>query len=403
MTASRERTAVPFSEIRDRLGERHAPAEVALAELEADPNPVLRRLREESPVAVCTELEALLALRWADVQTVVSTAELFRSDQPDSYLTRFVGPNMLHSEGQEHRAARSAMLPAFRAADPRMPAEVAGRYAELRGSYADGTPCDLAAEFCVPLVARATIDLLGCEDTVTPAQMDRWGPLVSEGAFDFREFGTPRDDVDGVRAEILSMVAEYVAGRRRARPDTVLGCMAKASSSQDETRRMVEFMIIGADAGPREGLSTVLACVLTADGEMRRRLAASPALRQSFVDEALRWESPIGGITREARVGTELSGVAIEAGTRVIGVLPSANRDPRRWPDGDAFVPDRGDRAHLSFGAGAHGCIGAALSRRLADAMVLAVASDPAVRPYAVPEYRGWWYRGPSAVLASWN
>lgn len=76
---------------------------------------------------------------------------------------------MLHSEGQAHRLARSAVLPAFRAADPRMPAEVEGRYAELRGSRADGTPCDPAKEFCVPMVARATIDLLGCEDAVTPA------------------------------------------------------------------------------------------------------------------------------------------------------------------------------------------------------------------------------------------
>ena len=121
------------------------------------------------------------------------------------------------------------------------------------------------------------------------------------------------------------------------------------------------------------------------------------------MDEALRWESPIGGVTREARVDTELSGVAIERGTRVIGVLPSANCDPLRWPDGDTFMADRGDRAHLSFGAGMHGCVGAALNRRLADAMVLAVASDPAARPHAVPRYRGWWYRGPSAVLASWN
>ncbi|MFC4147960.1 cytochrome P450 [Micromonospora mangrovi] len=403
MTATQERTAVPFAEIRDRLGERYALAQVTLAELEADTNAVLRRLREESPIAVCAELEALFALRWADVQTVVSRSELFRSDQPDSFLTRFVGPNMLHSEGREHQAARSAVLPAFRATDPGMPAEVDRRYAQLRGAHDDGTPCDLAKEFCIPLVAQATINLLGCEDAVTPAQMDRWGPLVSKGAFDFHEFGAARDDVDGVRAEISAMVAEYVDGRRRARPDSVLGCMAKASSSLDETRRMVEFMIIGADAGPREGLSTVLACVLTADREVRSRLVDSPALRQSFVDEALRWESPIGGITREARVDTELSGVAIERGTRVIGVLPSANRDPLRWPDGDTFVPDRGDRAHLSFGAGMHGCIGAALSRRLADAMVLAVASDPAVRPYAVPQYRGWWYRGPSAVLATWT
>lgn len=384
-------------------GARCKPAQVALADLEADTHAVLRYLRAQSPVAVCTELEALLVVRWADVKAVVAKSELFRSDQPDSFLTRFVGPNMLHSEGREHHALRSAVLPAFRGAGSRPPDEVGALYEQLRGAHGDGAPCDLAEEFCIPLVAQATIDLLGCEELVTPAQMDRWGPLVSKGAFDFHEFGAALDEVDDARGEISAMVAQYAAGRRHARPDTVLGCMARSASSLDETRSMIEFMIIGADAGPRQGLSTVLACALTADGEVRAKLAESPAARQSFVDEALRWESPIGGITREARVDTGLAGVAIERGTRVIGVLTSANRDPLRWPDADEFVADRGDRAHLSFGAGMHGCIGAAISRRLADAMVLAVASDPTVRPYAVPEYLGWWYRGPSAVLASWS
>lgn len=64
---------MPFAGILDRLRDRYAPAEVTLVELEADTNAVLRRLREQGPVAVCAEPEALFALHWADVQTVAST------------------------------------------------------------------------------------------------------------------------------------------------------------------------------------------------------------------------------------------------------------------------------------------------------------------------------------------
>jgi cytochrome P450 len=394
---------VSFHEVRGRLRGEYAPADVTMAELEADTHAVHQRLRQESPVAVSAELEALLVLRWADVMTVVSRSELFRSEQPDSYLTRFVGPNMLHSEGQEHRAARAAVLPAFRAAGAQPRADAGRLYAQLRSSHSGGLPCDLAAEFCVPLVARTAIDLLGCEECVTPGQMARWGPSLNKGAFEFHTSSAVREQVDDTRRAIAAMVAAFAAGRRRARPETVLGRLAAMSGSVAEMRGTVEFMIIGGDGAPREGISTVLARVLLAGPDLRARLVRSPAARQCFIDEALRWESPIGAVTREARADIQFAGLAIERGTRVLGVLSSANRDPARWPQPDTFVADRQDRAHLSFGAGLHGCLGAALTRRLADAVIRAVAPDTRVSLQAAPEFRGWWFRGPAALLASWE
>lgn len=376
---------------------------VTLAELEADAHTVHRRLRQESPIAVCAELEALLVLRWADVMTVVSESELFRSGQPDSFFTRFVGPNMLHGEGQEHHVARAAVLPAFRVAGAQVRADADRLYAELRASRFGDSPCDLAAELCVPLVAKTTIDLLGCEDWVTPDQMARWGPSLSKGAFGFHASFAVREQVDDTRNEIAAMVAAFAAGRRRARPNTVLGRLAGMSSTFAETPRMVEFMIIGADSAPREGISTVLTCALLAGPDVRTQIVHSPTARRCFIDEALRWESPIGAVTREARVDVEVAGIKIDRGTRVLGVLSSANRDPARWPQPDTFVTDRQDRAHLSFGVGMHGCVGAALTRRLAEAVILAVAGDTRVSVQASPEFRGWWFRGAAALLVSWS
>jgi cytochrome P450 len=378
-----------------------APSTVGLAELESDPYPLMRRLREAGPVAFCPELDALLVLRWADVVAVVSSAPQFRSDQPDSHLTRFVGPNMLHSEGDEHRAARTRVLPAFRATSPRVHARLVERYARLRDEHADGTPCDLVRELCIPLAADATIDLLGC-DCVDAEQMTRWSPLISQGAFDFHACHGASSDIAQARQEIGEVGAQYVSGRRRARPDTVLGCVADSIDSIDEVRRLIEFMIIGADTGPREGLSTIVACALGADAGVRAQLGASAALRRDVIDEALRWESPIGAVTRQARVDVTLDGFTIPRGARVLGALGSANRDPARWPRADDFVPDRGDRAHLSFGGGMHGCIGAAVTRRIADAVLAMLAADPDLRLLERPSFRGWWYRGPAQVPVAW-
>jgi cytochrome P450 len=345
----------------------------------------------------------MLALRWADVMTVVFNSELFRSDQPDSFLTRFVGPNMLHSEGREHHAARASVLPAFRSAGTQLTFDADRLYGELRSSRPADSQCDLAAELCIPLIARTIIDLLGCEDCVSAEQMARWGPALSMGAFDFQVPSAVREEVSDTRSEIAATVAQFAAGKRRARPNTVLGLLAGMSSTQAEIQRMVEFMIIGGDTGPREGVSTALACALLAEPDVRAEISSSRIARQSFIDEALRWESPIGAVTREARVDTELAGIKIARGTRVLGVLSSANRDQDRWPRPDEFITNRQDRAHLSFGAGMHGCIGAALSRRLAEAVILAVATDTRVSLRTAPEFRGWWFRGPAEVLVSWK
>lgn len=242
---------VAFGEVVDRLRTAYSLAEVSLADLEADVHGIHDRLRQDSPVAICAELEALFVVRWADVTTVVSNSELFRSDQPDSFLTRFVGPNMLHSEGLEHRVVRALVLPAFRAAGSWLRDEAARMYAGLRDSRPAGSPCDLVAEYCVPLVARATIGLLGCEEAVTPDQMARWSPALSKGAFNFHGDSAIDEDAKEARDEILEVVASYASGRRRARKNTILDCLAVQPGSPDDVSKIVEFMITGADAGPR--------------------------------------------------------------------------------------------------------------------------------------------------------
>lgn len=372
-------------------------AVVSLAELEADPYPLLARHRAVTPVVDLPELDALLVLRWADVGDVVSSSSLYRSDQPDSHLTRFVGPNMLHSEGQEHRGARSRMLPAFRSLSPELFANIKTRYAALR----DAQPHDLVSDYCIPVVADATIDLLGLEDRVSTEQMTRWSPLVSQGAFDFHAFRGQESDIESARREIDDVATHFARGHWRARPDTVVGCSADVSP--DELSRLIQFMIIGADAGPREGLSTIVSCTLSLEQPDRQKMQASPALRQILIDEALRWESPIGGVTRRTRVEVELDGHRVPGGQRVLGALGSANRDPARWPRPDEFLLDRGDRAHLSFGAGMHGCIGAAVTRKLADAVIELAAADTQLRLVGEPRFRGWWYRGPDHIPVSWD
>lgn len=86
---------------------------------------------------------------------------------------------------------------------------------------------------------------------------------------------------------------------------------------------------------------------------------------KGFVEEMLRLESPVQGLTRFAATDVELAGVKIPAGSTLGVQYAAANRDPARFPDPEKFDMERRNAgAHLAFSSGVHHCLGAALARR---------------------------------------
>jgi cytochrome P450 len=94
------------------------------------------------------------------------------------------------------------------------------------------------------------------------------------------------------------------------------------------------------------------------------RLKADASLAVPIVEEALRLATPTQGMFRLVTEDTEIDGVPVPAGARLILMYSAANRDPAVFPDPDSFDPGRPNvRDHLAFGVGTHFCIGAPLSR----------------------------------------
>ena len=120
-----------------------------------------------------------------------------------------------------------------------------------------------------------------------------------------------------------------------------------------------------------------------ATGHLLNRLARHPeaweALRAdrslvpSAVDESLRIDSVIRSFTRVAGRDAPLAGVTVPAGQRVVACYGGANRDPRRYPDPDAFDITRDARDHLAFGHGPHACAGTRLARLEMEALLHAL------------------------------
>lgn len=103
------------------------------------------------------------------------------------------------------------------------------------------------------------------------------------------------------------------------------------------------------------------------------RLRADPSLIANAVEECVRVESPIRGFTRLVTDNVDIDGVNVAAGSRVLLLYASANRDERRWEDPEQFDITRDTRGHMGFGAGRHACAGMHLAKLEITALMKAL------------------------------
>jgi cytochrome P450 len=136
------------------------------------------------------------------------------------------------------------------------------------------------------------------------------------------------------------------------------------------------------------------AVVLAEHPRSRRRLVADPALLGPAVEELLRYDSPVQGLSRILTRDVILHGTTMERGESVLLLFGSANRDERVFSDPDVFDIDRKPEHQVAFGRGVHFCLGASLARmeaRIALRAFLArvpdwdVEVDSAVRLHSGP------------------
>ncbi|MEV0624906.1 cytochrome P450 [Nonomuraea wenchangensis] len=100
----------------------------------------------------------------------------------------------------------------------------------------------------------------------------------------------------------------------------------------------------------------------------------NPALVPAAFNETLRFWPPVNAWGRRATRDVEIDGVLIPAGAKVAVLLGAGNRDPRHYPDPDAFLVERNPIDHLSFGYGPHGCAGQGLARLEAHAVITSLS-----------------------------
>jgi cytochrome P450 len=324
------------------------------------------------------------------VRRVLADPETFRPDNALDAVTPipvaalrtlarhgFRLPATLANNGTpSHPAIRAAVADALRpdrvgAQRPWLTGVVRRRVVRLTAKLRAGDPVDLYAELAadLPLLVLARLVALPDSDAAVVKEFSRaalelfWAPV----------------DPDRQRV-LVDVVGRYHQVLRRfARTGPGLVARLRADGHREDVVVGALFFLLVAG---QETTSQFLTLLL-------HRLAGSPALVADLVDgrvpvedvveEGLRRDPPIVTWRRVVGRDTELDGVALPAGTPLILWLAKANRDPCLVPAPDSFLPgQRGARRHLAFGAGAHRCLGAQLSRM--EAAVVVAETAPLLR-----------------------
>jgi cytochrome P450 len=384
---------------------------ITVEDLERDPFPIYRRLRDEAPVCHVPAVGLTLVTRWDDVHHVALHPELFTADVGASPLTRTLGQNVLTVDGEAQKRIRATLDPpmrpkAVREYAPEIIMPPAERH--LAAIEPDGG-AELMATYCEPVSVLALGAVMGLGD-VDADTLRRWFVALALGGSNFEDDPAKQEAADAAGREIDEQVLPLL-DRLAAEPDgTVLSDMLHTDPpsggrlSKQEVLSNLKLILLGGMQEPGHALGIAVWALLT-HPEALDEVCADPGMLSGAVEEALRWHSPVGTQTRQVTQRTEIAGVTLEPGTAIAAVLASANQDERHWDEPERFdIHRRG--AHAAFGLGAHHCAGAPLARhevRLPLELLLERLPRLRLDPAHQVELSGWEFRAPTALHARWD
>ena len=342
-------------------------------ELNADPYPMFRRLRDEAPLYYNAEHDFYALSRFDDVNAALVDHHTFSSARGailDWIKGNFeVPPGIVSFEDPPiHNIHRSLLARMF---TPRKISELEPKIREYCCRSLDPLVgvghLDFVGDLGAQMPMRVIGMLLGIPDDDHEAVRDRASANLRT------EAGRPMKITATAIQHLGDKYAAYIDWRAEHPADDIMTELLTVEFEDETgiTRRLrrdelLTYINVVATAGNETTTKLIgwMGKVLAEHPEQRRALVENPALIPAAIEELLRFESPAPQFARTVTRDVEYYGQTVPAGAVMELIIGAACRDPRHYPpDGDVFDIHRESRQHLSFGVGIHYCLGSALAR----------------------------------------
>ena len=351
------------------------------AEGKADPYPGYAKVREATAFHQ-SGFGLKVATRYDDVNAILRDNRLGRGEQrldpsvfgmtAEEFAARFpersgVNESMLGLDPPDHTRLRSLVAKAF---TPKTVEQLKPRIQGLTDGFLE--PLDGEVDLMPSLALKLPITVIGEMLGVPAADYETLMPHIKIVIRSLATFEANLDDFTEIY-EAGNVIGDYfreLAAEKRARPgDDMFTDLVHAEEEGDKLTEgeLIATVILLFVAGYETTTNLIgngtRALLLFPD--QLQRLRDDRSLVKSAIEEILRYDSPVQLTGRRVLVdgGLEVNGHRLDKGEEVITILGAANRDPRAYDDPDTFDVGRPGPAPLSFSAGIHYCLGAALAR----------------------------------------
>ncbi|AUX23277.1 cytochrome P450 [Sorangium cellulosum] len=350
-------------------------------EFTEDPQRFYAPMRERAPVYYYEPGRFWVLTRYADIDALTRDPRFtidpraWRYPQPPAYprgseLEKIFDHNPFHSSVENHLRIRRLVAPSFSArAVAQLERHTRALFDELlaRARADERDVIDFAAELAHPLPIRVIAGIFGVPREHQEA-FGRWGYAILQQIL-LRLMAPHRlAETMDVAERGVGMMREIIADRRRRPGDDLLTQLIQAQEAgdrltEDELVSLVTIIIAAGTDTTVHALNFALYNLLRHE-DQRRLVQRDPSLLSGAMDELMRYDSSSkAAIPRFALEDLTIRGQPIQKGDLVNGYVGAAMHDPEVWPDADRLDVTRDPSATLSFGRGAHHCLGAHLVR----------------------------------------
>lgn len=337
-------------------------------EILANPHSYYAELRAKGPFVYIPKYAILACGRYKETKEVFSDHERFVSSRGvglvDFKLSKPWRPAsiILEADPPEHTHVRRILA---KVVSPKVMRERAGLFESL------------AADMVADVLGRGAIEAVSELAEVYPTTVfpqvlgmkeTNGDALLAYGAMVFDAIG-PDNEIRRNSLAAAETVVPWIMECCR-RDNLLEGGLGQqvyeradaGDIDEDQAMLLVRSLLSAGVDTTVTGIGNLLYC-LAENPDQWEHLKQNPQLARQTFEEVLRYTSPVHMFGRTANEDTEVSGIRIEEGTKIICGLGAANRDEERWPNADKFDITRDVQGHLGMGAGVHGCVGQNLAR----------------------------------------
>jgi cytochrome P450 len=339
-------------------------------EIVADPYPFFRRLRQEAPLFYNKEYDFYAVSRFSDVERCLLDKENLISSRGDVLEIIKSGievpPGMfIWEDPPVHTAHRGVLTRVF---TPKAINDLEGKIRAYCVRCLDAKVGADRIDFIADLGAKLPGGVIGMLLGIPESDQEEVRQRIEDSMRS--EAGKPKEvNPDAFTGEHYD---EYIEWRVKHPSDDLMTQLLNITF-QDETgttrkltrEEILAFVNLLAGAGNETTAKLIgwIGKLLGDHPDQRRQIVANRSLVPAALEEILRFEPPGPAVARYVARDVEFHGQTVPAGSAILGLVASANRDDERFPDGDRFDIHRQVTTHITFSRGIHACLGAALAR----------------------------------------